>query len=62
MKRWKGTVVVSYTQEVEVEADTRDEAEMKMYEAFDQSKVTYSSECQAYDVEEVTGGEHVDDR
>lgn len=55
MKRWKGTVVVSYTQEVEVEAETSDEAEMKMYEAFDQSKVTYSSECQAYDVEQITG-------
>ena len=46
-------MVVSYTQEVEVEAETQDEAEMKMYEAFDQSKVTYSSECQAYDVREV---------
>ena len=53
MKRWKGTVVVSYAQEVEVEADTQDEAEMKMYEAFDQSKVTYSRECQAYDVMEI---------
>jgi hypothetical protein len=57
MKRWKGTLVVSYTQEVEVEANTQDEAEMKMYESFDPSKVTYSSECQAYDVEEITGEE-----
>lgn len=53
MKRWKGTVVVAFTQEVEVEAETQDEAEMKMYEVFDQSKVTYSSECQAYDVVEI---------
>ena len=53
MKRWRGTVVVSYTQEVEVEAETKDDAEMRMYEACDQSKMTYASEYQAYDIEEM---------
>lgn len=57
MKRWKGTVVVTHTQEIEVEAETQDEAEAKMYEVLDQSKMTYSSECQAYDVMEINEGE-----
>ncbi len=45
--------MVSYTQEVEVEAETKAEAEMRMYEACDQSKLTYASEYQAYDIEEM---------
>jgi hypothetical protein len=53
MKRWKGTLVVSYTQEVEVEADTKSEAEDLMREAFDPMRCHNTAEYQAYDVEEM---------
>ncbi len=53
MKRWKGTLVVSYTQEVEVEADAKGEAEDLMREAFDPMRCHNTAECQAYDVEEI---------
>jgi hypothetical protein len=53
MKRWKGTLVVSYTQEIEVEANTKEEAEDLMREAFDPMRCHNTAECQAYDVEEM---------
>jgi len=34
MKTYRGMVVFSYYQEIEVEAESRDEAEMKMFDAF----------------------------
>jgi hypothetical protein len=52
MKAWTGTVVVHYYQDITVEAETREQAEMQMYEQFDISKAG-CSECQAYDIEEV---------
>lgn len=52
MKRWIGTVVVSYTQSMEVEAETQEEAEAKMCESFDDTRA-YANEWQAYDVREV---------
>ena len=53
MKRWKGTLVVSYTQDVEVEAETQAEAEDLMREAFDPAQCHNTVECQAYDVEQI---------
>ena len=52
MKRWTGTVVVSYTQTIEVEAETQEEAEMLMCERFDDGKA-YANDWYATDVEEV---------
>lgn len=52
MKTYTGTVVVRYYQELTVQAESAEEAEMKMYEQFNLSGAV-SSECQAYDVEEV---------
>jgi len=54
MKRWKGTLVVSYTQDLEAEAETQAEAEEWMREAFDPTRCYNTAECQAYDVEEIT--------
>jgi hypothetical protein len=53
MKRWRGTLVVSYTQEIEVNADTKAEAEDLMRDAFDPTRCYNTAECQAYDVEEM---------
>jgi hypothetical protein len=53
MKRWRGTLVVSYTQEIEVNADTQAEAEGLMRDAFDPTRCYNTAECQAYDVEEM---------
>ena len=53
MKRWRGTLVVSYTQEIEVNADTQAEAEDLMRDAFDPTRCYNTAECQAYDVEEL---------
>lgn len=53
MKRWKGTVVVSYTQEIEVEAETQAEAEATMLDWFDPMKCMNTAEGQAYDVTEI---------
>ena len=51
MKRWKGTLVVSYTQDLEVDAETQAEAESLMTEMFDPTRCYNTAECQAYDVE-----------
>ena len=54
MKRWKGTVVVAYTQEIEVEAETQAEAEATMLDWFEPSRCTNTAEGQVYDIKEVT--------
>ena len=51
MKRWKGTLVVSYTQNLEVDAETQAEAEALMTEMFDPTRCYNTAECHAYDVE-----------
>ena len=51
MKKFKGTVVFRYYQEVTVEADDEDQAERLMFEAFDLGKADGESEI--YDLEEV---------
>lgn len=53
MKKWKGTVVVSYTQEVTVEAETQAEAEDLMLDWFDPARCWTSEQGQVYDVEEI---------
>jgi hypothetical protein len=53
MKQWTGTVVVSYTQEITVEAETEEAAEWEMFGAIDLSKVAHTCECKAYDVKEI---------
>ena len=44
---------MSYTQEIEVNADTQAEAEGLMRDAFDPTRCYNTAECQAYDVEEI---------
>lgn len=50
MKKWKGTIAVTFYQDVEVEAATQEQAEQLMCEAFDVSKAE-CDRCEAYDVE-----------
>lgn len=57
MKKWKGTVVVSYTQEIEVEAETKEEAEATMIDWFDPTRCSNTAEAYAYDVEPQETGE-----
>jgi hypothetical protein len=52
MKKWKGTVVISYTQDIEVEAETQADAEAMMIDWFDPARCTNTAEAYAYDVEE----------
>lgn len=52
MKKWKGTVAVTYYQDVEVEAVTQEQAEQLICEAFDVIKAE-CDRCEAYDVEEI---------
>ena len=51
MKRYKGIVLFKYYQVIEVEAETREDAEQAMYEAFNLGKADGESEI--YDMEEV---------
>jgi hypothetical protein len=53
MKKWKGTVVVTFYQDVTVEAATIEEAKQLMCEAFNPDKADCDA-CEAYDVEEVS--------
>lgn len=53
MKKWKGTVVMTYTQEVELEAETMAEAEATMLDWFDPMRCHNTAEGQVHDVEEV---------
>lgn len=53
MKKWKGTVVVSYTQEITVEAETQAEAEATMLDWFDPARCWTSEQGQVYDIEEI---------
>jgi len=51
MKRYRGVVVFSYYQDIEVEAETQDEAEMKMFDAFQLHNA--DSESSVFDVVEI---------
>jgi hypothetical protein len=55
MKRFKGTVVVTYTQEIEVDAETQEEAEATMLDWFDPTRCYSTADGQVYDLEEVKG-------
>ena len=52
MKRYRGVVVFRYYQEIEVEAETQDDAERIMCEEFRLDKA--DGECEVYDMEEMT--------
>ena len=51
MKRWSGVVVFSYYQDIEVEAETQDEAETKMFDAFQLHNA--DGESSVFDVVEI---------
>ena len=51
MKRYRGVVVFRYYQEIEVEAETQDDAERIMCEEFRLDKA--DGECEVHDMEEV---------
>lgn len=53
MPKYKGTVVVSYTQEITVEAESQAEAEATMMDWFDPTRCLNTAEAYTYDVEEV---------
>ena len=53
MRRYRGVVVFRYYQELEVEADSQDDAERIMCEEFRLDKA--DGECEVYDMEEVRG-------
>jgi hypothetical protein len=53
VKRWKGTVVVTYTQEIEVEAETKAEAEITMIDWMDPSRCLNTAEAYVCDLEEM---------
>jgi hypothetical protein len=53
MTRYKGTVCVTYTQVIEVEADSKAEAEATMIDWFDASRCVNTAEAWVYDLEEV---------
>lgn len=53
MKRWKGTVVMTYTQEIEIEAETQAEAEATMLDWFDPTLCHNTAEGYVCDVAEV---------
>lgn len=57
MKKWKGTVVVSYTQEITVEAETQAEAEDLMLDLLDPAMCWTSEEGRVYDVQEMSDEE-----
>lgn len=51
MKKWKGLVCLPMWQEIEVEAENKNEAESKMLDSFDMTKA-YEGESYVYDCEE----------
>ena len=51
MKTYRGVVIAKYYQEIEVEANSEDDAEMKMCELFNMDRA--DCEMDVYDVEEV---------
>ena len=57
MTRYKGTVCVTYTQEIEVEANSKAEAEATMMDWFDASRCLNTAEAQVYDLEEISNAQ-----
>ena len=55
MKQWTGTVVVSYTQKITVEAESQAEAEATMLDWFDPTRCLNTADAQVYDVTEIQG-------
>ena len=53
MKRYRGVLVFRYYQQVEVEAESQEEAESAMLAEFNLSKA--DGECEVLDMEEIKG-------
>lgn len=53
MKRYRGVVVFRYYQQIELEAESEDEAKASMCDLFDLSKA--DGESEVLDVEEIKG-------
>jgi len=53
MKRWKGTVVMTYTQEIEIEAETEAEAAATMLDWFDPTRCHNTAEGYVCEIAEV---------
>ena len=56
MKTWVGTITATFYQDVYVEAETKEEAELLMFDKFNLAQAT-CEECNAFDVQEVKEGE-----
>ena len=52
MKTYRGVVVTTYQEELYVEASSKEEAEMLMYDKANPMGDGYSTEMEAYDIEE----------
>jgi hypothetical protein len=54
MKAWKGIVVTTYQEEITVLANTKEEAELLMYDKANPMGDGYSGDMTAHDIEEIT--------
>ena len=52
MKTYRGVVVTTYQEELYVEASSKEEAEMLMYDKANPMGDGYSTEMEVYDIEE----------
>lgn len=53
MKAWKGVVITTYQEELTVLADTKEEAEVLMYDRANPIGDGMSGEMEVYDVKEI---------
>jgi len=53
MKAWKGVVVTTYQEELTVLADTKEEAELLMYDRANPMGDSISGEMEMYDLKEI---------
>jgi len=53
MKAWKGVVVTTYQEELTVLADTKEEAELLMYDQANPMGDSISGEMEMYDLKEI---------
>jgi hypothetical protein len=53
MKAWKGVVVTTYQEELTVLADTKEEAELLMYDRANPMGDSISGEMEIYDLKEI---------
>jgi len=53
MKAWKGVVITTYQEEITVLADTKEEAELLMYDRANPMGDSSSGEMEVYDLKEM---------